>query len=253
VTHPDFELLVDMSRSGTAHAGAAAHLAGCAECTDTVAWASGVRAAAAVATSFEAPAGAWSQIESRLDLGERLILPRPDATRSRRVRAAAIAAGLVLLASAGAALVPQTGVRAWIERHLLDMTPARTESPVVVPSPDASPSSAGLALQLVDGALHIDFTSAVAPLVVRVRVTDAADVEVSATGSAAGAQFLAGSGRLEIAGAAGGEITLLLPRSARLITIDADGIRALEMRGGRLTVHAEQADTTGAEIILSFR
>jgi hypothetical protein len=253
VTHPDFESLVGMSRSETARESAADHLSECAACSDTIAWAVDVRAAAAAATSLRAPAGAWTQIESRLERGERMILPGSAQATGGRRRAAAVAAGLVLLASAGAALVPQTGVRSWIERHLFDMPVAGTEAPAATAPVDGPPSSAGFALQLVNGALHIELTSAAAPLLVRLQVTDGTDVEVSATGAAAGAQFLAGSGRLEITGAMGGEITLLLPRSARLITVDANGSRAVEMRSGRLTVHAEQADTTGTEVILPFR
>ncbi|HEX2167681.1 MAG TPA: hypothetical protein VHG09_10660 [Longimicrobiales bacterium] len=251
--HPDFDSLVSMSRTDTLHPGGADHVPSCAACAATVAWASDIRSAAVAATSLTAPESTWERIESRLDGGERLILPVARGTAHSRTRAAAIAAGLVLMASVGAALVPQTGVRAWIERHVLDVAAEQEPTEATIsPAADPSPASAGLVLQLEDGAMHVNLTGAAAPLLLRLRLTDGPDVEVGATGVAAAAQFAAGSGSLEITGADGGEITLLMPRSARLMTVDIDGVRAVELRGGRLSVNA-QADTIGAEVILPVR
>lgn len=254
MTHPDFDSLMSMSHTDAARAGDANHVSSCDECAATVAWAAEIRANAAAATSVTPPASAWGRIESRLDGGERLILPVVTrGTAHRRMRAAAIAAGLALTASVGAALVPHTGLGAWIERHVFDVMPEREPAATsVVPPADALPASVGLVLQLNDGAMHVDLTRAAAPLLLKLRLTDGAAVEIDATGIAATAQFVAGSGRLEITGAQGGEITLLMPRSARWMTVDIDGVRTVELRGGRLSVNA-QADTIGAEVILPVR
>lgn len=246
MNHPDLDALVGMSRSAAVRPEAAEHVSTCAECSQTVAWAAEVRAVAAETTALTAPAGAWPVIEARLDAGERVLLPAADA-RSW-TRAAAVAAGLVLCASVAAALVPQTGVRAWIERQIGITAPVEMSVPVEGPS-----ASTGLALPLSDGVMHVELSAPAAPLVLRLRMSDGSDLEVHARGGAAAAQFLAGTDRLEITGAAGGEITLLLPRSARLITINAGGVRAVELRDARLSVHAQGADTVGTEVILPVR
>lgn len=248
MSHPDLAELVGMSRSDHGmRPELTAHVSTCAACSETIAWAADVRAAAADATAVTVPPGAWTAIESRLEAGERMVLPGFRETRSR-TRAAAVAAGLVLCASVAAALVPQTGVRAWLERQLDVVDVVDTPAPVADPA-----ASAGLALPLSDGVMHVDLAAPAAPLVLRLRVSDGSDLEIRATGGAAAAQFLAGTDRVEITGAAGGEITLLLPRTARLITIDAGGVRAAEMRAGRLSVHAQRADTIGTEVILPVR
>lgn len=243
MSHPDFDVLVGISRSEAVRPEAMEHASTCEECSQTVAWAMAVRSAAAEATALAAPAGAWPAIEARLDAGERMLLPGREA--GGWTRAAAVAAGLVLCASVAAALVPQTGVRAWIERQIGIAAPVETSAPV-----EGAPASTGLALPLRDGVMHVELSTPAAPLVLRLRMSDGSDLEVHATGGAAAAQFLAGTDRLEITGAAGGEITLLLPRSARLITIDAGGVRAVELRDARLSVYAQGADTIGTEVIL---
>ena len=212
--------------------------------SESGAWSDAVRAAAADATSLSATPALWLAISARLDRGDVVVLPLGASHTGGRMRAAAVAAGLVLFAGVAAALVPQTGVRSWIERQL----GIAAESEVVVPADIESVTQ--LALAPVNGALHVEVIGAAAPLRLRVRLADDAELDVRATGAASAAQFLAGSGTLEIAGATGGEIVLSLPRRARLITIDVDGARALELRNARLTVFAADADTVGADIIL---
>lgn len=212
--------------------------------TESDAWMDAVRMAAADATSLEATPGMWTAITARLDHDDVMVLPLAPGGRGRRMRAAAVAAGLVLCAGVAAALVPQIGVRSWIERQL------GLGADVVPVEPADASSVTQLALAPVNGVLHVELIGPAAPLRLRVRLSEAAELDVRATGTASAAQFLAGNGRLEIAGATGGEIVLSLPRAARVITIDVDGARALELRDARLTVFAADADTVGAEIIL---
>jgi hypothetical protein len=191
-------------------------------------------------------------MEARLDRGDTVVLPTDTAAPRSRARAAAIAAGLVLCASVVAALVPQTGVRVWLERQLLG-EPAAAPTVTVPPALPASPDVAEIAVSPMNGVLHVELTSPAAPLQLRVRLGAGVDLEVMAARGAAAARFIAGAGRIEIVGAADGEILLVLPRNARLITVDVDGVRAIEARGPAMTVLVPRADTVGTELILPVR
>jgi hypothetical protein len=110
-----------------------------------------------------------------------------------------------------------------------------------------------MAVSPVNGVVHVELTAPAAPLQLRVRLGAGADLEILAARGAATARFIAGAGRIEIDGASNGEILLVLPRSARLITVDVDGVRALEARGLAMTVLVPRADTVGTELILPVR
>jgi hypothetical protein len=213
-------------------------------------WMRDIRATAALATSLAAPATAWADIESRLERRDTVMLPTDIPAPPSRARAAAIAAGLVLCASVAAALVPQTGVRDWLEQLL--GAPAAVPSPVA-PTADPADAVAEMAVSPVNGVVHVELTSPAAPLRLRVRLGAGADLEILAARGAATARFIAGAGRIEIDGAANGEILLVLPRSARLVTVDVDGVRAIEARGSAMTVLVPRADTVGTELVLPVR
>lgn len=250
--HPNTESIVrhvDGTLSTTAHAGIAYHLTSCASCAATVAWMQGIRERAEQATAVSAPADAWRRIEARLARGDTVVLPLDGPVPRTRARAAAIAAGLVLCASVVAAVVPQTGVRAWLGRHLGGVRiPTPVDAVPAVPS-----ASAQMAVSPVNGIVHVELTAPAPPLQLRLRLGGGTDVEIVAAQGAATARFIAGVGRIEIEGASGGEILLVLPRNARVITVDIDGIRAVELRGEEMTVLVPRADTVGAELILPVR
>lgn len=253
--HPHTESIarhVDGTLRANAHRRVAAHVASCAICTESMSWMHDVRSTAAHATTLAAPATTWSDIEARLDRGDAVVLPTETAAPRRRARAAAIAAGLVLCASVAAALVPQTGVRVWLERQLLGESAAAPTVTVPAAAP-ASPDIAEMAVSPVDGVVHVELTSPAAPLQLRVRFGAGADLEVVAARGAATARFIAGAGSIEIEGASDGEILLVLPRTARLVTVAIDGVRAVEARGPAMTVLVPRADTVGTELILPVR
>jgi hypothetical protein len=214
-------------------------------------WMRDIRATAALATTLAAPATAWAAIESRLERRDTVVLPPDIAAPSSRARAAAIAAGLVLCASVAAALVPQTGVRVWLEQLL--GAPATVPAAPTAPAADPAVAVAQMAVSPVNGAVHVELTAPAAPLQLRIRLGAGADLEILAARGAASARFIAGAGRIEIDGASNGEILLVLPRSARLVTVDVDGVRAVEARGSAMTVLVPRADTVGTELILPVR
>lgn len=251
--HPDAESIVrhaDGTLSASANRRVAEHVASCALCTESMDWMGDVRATAALATTLTVPATAWADIESRLERRDTVMLPTDNAVPPSRARAAAIAAGLVLCASVAAALVPQTGLRVWLEELL--GAPATVSSPAA-PAADPEVAVAEMAVSPVNGAVHVELTAPAAPLQLRVRLGAGADLEILAERGAASARFIAGAGRIEIDGAANGEILLVLPRSARLVTVDVDGVRAVEARGSAMTVLVPRADTVGTELILPVR
>lgn len=253
--HPDAESIVrhaDGTLSANANRRVAEHVASCALCTESMDWMRDIRATAALATTLAVPAMAWADIEARLERRDTVVLPTDNAAPPSRTRAAAIAAGLVLCASVAAALVPQTGVRVWLEQLL--------GAPAAVPSPAAPASDTAVAVAVaemavtpVNGVVHVELTAPAAPLQLRVRLGAGADLEILAARGAATARFIAGAGRIEIDGASNGEILLVLPRSARLVTVDVDGVRAVEARGSAMTVLVPRADTVGTELILPVR
>jgi hypothetical protein len=179
------------------------------------------------------------------------VLPTDMPAPPSRARAAAIAAGLVLCASVAAALVPQTGVRVWLEQLL--GAPATVPAAPAAPASDPAVAVAEMAVSPVNGVVHVELTAPAAPLQLRVRLGAGADLEILAARGAAAARFIAGAGRIEIDGASNGEILLVLPRSARLVTVDVDGVRAVEARGSAMTVLVPRADTVGTELILPVR
>ena len=209
-------------------------------------WMQGVQNAARELTELRAPDDAWERISARLDAGDVVLLP-DTAASDGRWRPAAAAALLLLCAGVAAAVVPQTGLRAWIESRLGGSSSANSAAP------PASVASAELMVPLAGGRVQVDITDASAPLRLRVRTGTADDLGVVAAGDAASARFVAGVGRLTIAGASGGEIILTLPQHAELVTIRVDGVLLLEARGAALTVLAPYADTVGAELILPIR
>lgn len=251
--HPDAESIVrhaDGTLSANAHRRVAEHVASCAICTESMDWMRDIRATTALATTLATPATAWADIESRLERRDTVVLPADMPAPPSRSRAAAIAAGLVLCASVAAALVPQTGVRVWLEQLL--GAPAAVPSPAA-PAADAAVAVAEMAVSPVNGVVHVELTAPAAPLQLRVRLGAGADLEILAARGAAAARFIAGAGRIRIDGASNGEILLVLPRSARLVTVDVDGVRAVEARGSAMTVLVPRADTVGTELILPVR
>ncbi|MGH7555816.1 MAG: hypothetical protein ACREMQ_22675, partial [Longimicrobiales bacterium] len=102
-------------------------------------------------------------------------------------------------------------------------------------------------------AVGVDIETPAAGLEVRVRVIDARELEVQASGAAASARFRSGSGRLTITQPGAGRIVLVVPRAVGHVTVRVDGASYFVKDGDQLRVLAPSADTVGSEIVLRLR
>ena len=239
---------------------AAAHLASCARCRERLAWVREVRRAAraAVTEPMPAPAGAWERIRERFERGDVVLLPPLEEPPERAPRRrAAWAAALVLLAAAGAAAaMPASPVRDWLVRAWSAVRTPAPEAPPTEAPPAVSAPAAPEAVLLVAadaGAVTIAVERPGADVRIRVREWDGAEVEVRATGAAAGATFHSAPGRLAIVGPQSGEIRLALPAAVERATLEVDGVTLLVKSGGALRVLTPGASSAGAEVVLPAR
>jgi len=257
MAHPTLDRLRAFTAAEAApseRARLAEHVLGCERCRATTHWIGAVRAGAESVTGVQADASAWDRIERRVAAGEVVLLPvapaRPvGGARPGWLRAAA-AAIAVFVAAAGVAAIPGTPWNEWIRERIGADAPAAAGRSAAPPY-DAASAVNELAVPLLAGALDVAIESPGAGLMLRVRLADEDEVGVRATGGAAGAQYRAGTGRLVIEDAAGGEIALTIPRSARLVRVSVDGAPWIEHRAGRLIVLAPEADTVGSDILLA--
>lgn len=263
MVHPRFEHLrafADGRLATRQKRRTAAHLAACDRCRESVAWIREVRQTARDAVDVRVPVGAWERIAARVQAGETVLLPvegdTPAAPRPG-FRGAAVRAAVLVLALAGAAsaALPGSPVRTWLGEIL--STPEAVESPAPTPgaaspsgeSMDVAPEVA-LLVAPAEGTVAIVIEGPDPSLRIRVRSVEAGEVGVRARGEATSARFRSGPGRLTIVEAGAGEITLELPHSTRVVTLEVDGRRYLTKEGGRLRLSTPVADTIGSEFVL---
>lgn len=169
-------------------------------------------------------------------------------------------AAVLVLAVAGnaSATLPGSPLRVWLEDRLGlagDVTVSETRVPATAPTPGpaAEPSSAGIAILPVDGAVRIVFNHADPTLRVRVRLAEGETVDVRAIGAAANAQFRTGPGRISITDAGTGEIQIALPHTVARATVLVGSKPYLIKEGHQIRVLAPAADTAGAEFVFSVQ
>ncbi|HEV2149709.1 MAG TPA: hypothetical protein VGR37_20075, partial [Longimicrobiaceae bacterium] len=134
---------------------------------------------------------------------------------------------------------------------------------VVVPGPGPAPSageppaddaaSAGVSVLPELGRIQVVLTSPSPDLRIRVRLTDDSYSDVRATGAAAGARFRTGPGRVEVLGATGGEVEVVLPRTARSATVEVDGRPYFRKDGDGIRLLAPASDSSGSEVVFTVR
>jgi hypothetical protein len=160
-------------------------------------------------------------------------------------------AAVILLCVTGiaSAAVPGSPVREWLEGHRSPPSagPATAERDAAAAPAEPEPS-AGVAVGAADGEIHVTVAGASPDLTIRVRMTDAATLNIQGTGEAAASRFRMGRGRVTVEGASGGELRVSLPRGARLVSVTVDGRRILLKEGEELHLFAP-ADTAGPEIV----
>lgn len=171
----------------------------------------------------------------------------PERRESRRLHlgggSLVKAASLILLvAAAASAAVPGSPVRQWIV-DVVEPTPVtETAAPEAVPVPVTAPAEAAPAGVSVvpENGVEIVVTG-MDGTAIRLVETDGRRVTVAARGADRDPVFTTGSGRIEIRGGVGGEVTVELPRSIRWARLVVDGELYAEKEGGalRLVVPAE--------------
>lgn len=200
-----------------------------------------------------------------------LDVPAPAAVARRRVqqRSAALprrraaerlrgslsrAAGLVLLTvGAASAAIPGSPVRSWlsgawdrVSSLFVGDQPAQVaETPI---APPAVAEEAYAAVALADGAVRVLVAAPAGPATITVRLVDGA--RASFHSSDTRAEFVSATGRLEISGLGGGDLTIALPRAARRATVELAGRTVATVEDGRLRALVPTVASSATELVI---
>lgn len=211
-THAALRRFEDGDRIGSVDGRLNRHLAKCGRCQGAVRRIRSIRTGAAELLTPPPPTGGWSAIEARLDTGDAVLLPDPGVPAASRSLGARHVAALLLLTTAGAvAALAGPSVAGWATR-LLDGPP-----------PAATVPEAGVATTPQTSTVVVRLMANTSDLTVRTRPSGTTLLEVKGTGPAAEAEFVIAGEAIEVVGAAGGEILVLVPDgvTARLATARA--------------------------------
>jgi hypothetical protein len=257
--HPALDRLRAFSDGELSAAGrtrAAAHLEECMRCRSTVSWLRDTRQQAQQATELTPPLQAWGAIAQRIQNNDVVLVPAQEtrpADRAGLRRLALITLALLAAGSAVAALGTRLPLRRFFSSLFEPAAPAT--SPATAPRSDSAAAGAVMEITVAPEsdavAIHIDAPRA--GLRLRVRLSESAAVGIRATGAAAAAQFRSGPGRIVIARAGLGDITIDVPRTLRNVRIDVDGQTWVEKLGASFRITAPAADTSGAEFLIPVR
>lgn len=227
-----------------------AHVNQCVQCRTEMDWVNRMKGALSELPVYAPDPVNWAIASRRVENGDVVIVPKALPRSGQLLRRPAVAAFFVLaFAAAASAMVGSTTVRDWFVRLAGGQLPA-TDAPAVV-TDSVQPALRELTLLVApeDGAITVMIEAPSAATRLRVRLVDGFELEVHATGAAAASRFRSAAGRLIIVRPDSGEIILGLPRSARLITLQADERELLRVQDKQLRVQV-RADTVGPEILL---
>lgn len=233
------------------------HLDACAACRAEM---------EALRTASVTLGGALALLDRPAPRGRDFVRPTPRQASAPRVwrsgRSLARAAVLVLgFAAAASATIPGSPVRDWIG----DLVSPRTEvaavsgpAPAAESAPPAvavstAPVEAGISVLPAGGEVRVVLSEAARDLVVRAVLVDGPRAGVFASGEAASARFITGTGRIEVVGAGPGELRIELPRSAALARVVVNGTPFLTKRGVRLQLDSPAQDSSAAEVTFRVR
>jgi anti-sigma factor RsiW len=267
ILHPNLHRLkafTDDELPGAVRGRVAAHLARCTECRKILGSIRELREVVREATASPVPEDTWSRILARRAAGEQLILPVPGAAIPPCPRTASSAivprvlrrAAVLVLGAAGvaSATVPGSPVREWLgsvwqrDRAVTVSAPPSPAPPSESMPPDLP--IAGMSVLPVDGEVQIRVEAPDPEVRIRVRLSDGDQVDVQASGAAAGSLFRTGPGRIAVVEAGPGEVRINIPRSTRKATLLVDGTLYLLKEGEQVRILATAADTMGTEFIL---
>ncbi len=176
----------------------------------------------------------------------------------RDVRRAAV---LVLgFAAAASATIPGSPVNRWIRdltqprpqvaevREAGRDVPAMTAAP---PAGDRFVAETGVSVLPENGEVHVVLRGATSELRVKAVLVEEARAGVFAAGAASSARFSTAPGRIEVSGAAAGELRIELPQAARAASVEVNGRRYITKEGEQLRLTVPAEESAGAEV--SFR
>jgi len=226
------------------------HVDRCDRCRSELDWVNTTRNALSRLPVHTARATNWEVINRRIENGDVVLVPKPLSVSRLVLPRTAVAALFVLaFAAAASAMVGVSPVREWIVR-VLGGSPTITDSPAV--AADSIQHAARELTLLVapeDGAITVRIEAPGNTARLRVRVVEGSELEVHATGGAAISRFRSAAGHLTIVRPDSGEIVLGVPRSVRVVTVQADERELLRVQNGQLRIQV-RADTVGPEILL---
>jgi hypothetical protein len=248
--HPRFQRLrafADDELTPRQRARAATHLTRCSDCRSIIGWLRAVRERARAGTELTAPSAAWSVIAERMRSGEVALAPvaAPPEPAPRLSRAVTTGIVLLIVASAVTALVTRDAL---FERFVPPASAPPTPAPLPAPSPFTE-----IVVPADRNDITVQLDAAGSGLRLRVRLSDAAELGVRATGAAAAAQFRSGPGRVFITRAANGEIVLDVPRRLANLRVEVEGQLWLAKQGELLLLRAPAVDTVGGEFLIPVR
>lgn len=196
-------------RAGAVDARLNRHLAECRRCQHAVRRIRSIRTGAAELLGPPSPADSWAAIEARLDRGDAVLLPDAGTPPGNRSFGARHVAALFLLTGAGAvAALTAPAAATWAVGLFED------------PSPAAPVPEAGIATTPHSPDVLVTLIGNTSDVIVRTRPSRTPLLEVKGRGAAAEAEFVIAGETIEVVGASGGEILLLVPEgiTARLAT-----------------------------------
>jgi anti-sigma factor RsiW len=257
------QALIDGELSRAGRAEVERHLDGCAACR---AEADRLRAASAELTAALALLDRPADVERAYRSVARLRWRRwvgVDAGQVLR-RAAVLVVGVATVASA---TVPGLPLHDWLQGLWEERAPAGSSSGGGAAAPGSVPAvpgggvseegadadAAGVSVLPELGRMRVVLTAPAPELRIRVRLSDDAYSDVRATGAAAGARFRTGPGRVEVLGAAGGEVEVVLPRSARSATVEVDGRPYFRKDDDGIRLLAPASDSSGSEVVFTVQ
>ncbi len=264
MTHPSegtLQAYLDHALSAEDQAEAAGHLERCAACRAELETLARVAATASAALALlDAPIDAVSARAAVTRRAEREAEPvhiaRPAAAPFRR---AFLRAAMLVLASATVAVaaIPGTPLHRWIANVWRERVTTRVARPapaarpaVRVPEAAPAPPTAGVSVLPAGDRVRIVFDHVAAETVVQVRLVDAEQAAVEASGPAASARFRTGPGRIEMVGGGAGQVRVEVPRSVGRASVESDGRLLLFKENASIRVFSP-ADTVGQ--VLTFR
>ncbi|CAN5730375.1 hypothetical protein BH23GEM6_BH23GEM6_21710 [soil metagenome] len=238
----DLQRMLDEERSHGDATGAETHLAGCPACRADLGELESKFATISQRLTLLDPPDVSLDL-AHAGLHRRLASSRPKLWRGHLQRAALF---LLALSGIASATLPGSPVRQWVESRWSDTTAA--EPVATLPETSDHEISAGASVRPVDGEIILAVDRASPSLRIRVRLADQAALSVRGIGEAADAKFRLGRGRITVEHSGGGALDVVVPRTARRVTVTVNGERVLLKEDGQLHVLAP-ADITGPEII----